>query len=160
MISTARRIEYALGYLKLGLLDQASDELEAVDFADRFTPEVMAARLDLHIAAKHWDIVANYARRLIDLDQDDVGAWIALGCAVRRTESVAAARDLLLKIEPIYGGTHAVIHFNLACYHCILGDIEAAKESLAKACRMNPRFKAAALDDPDLEGMWAQIAEL
>lgn len=35
MISTARRIEHATGLLALGLLNEASDELEAIEGADR-----------------------------------------------------------------------------------------------------------------------------
>ncbi len=157
MISTAQRVKYASGYVALGLLDHASDELEAVDFRDRFSIDVMTARLELHMAAEQWDIVANFARRLVDLDPDDVDAWIALGCAVRRTEGLPAARDVLLKIEPVHGDKRAVIHFNLACYNCLLGDITTAKDHLTKACQMDARFKAMALDDPDLESMWVQI---
>ena len=40
MISTARRIEHATGYIAFGLLVEASDELEAIEGPDRLSPEV------------------------------------------------------------------------------------------------------------------------
>lgn len=160
MISTSRRVEYAIGYLGLGLLQEAAAELDAVDEADRFAPEVMAARLDLHTTAKEWDRVADYARRLLALDEDNVAAWVALGCAVRRTESLLAAKQVLLQAERLHGATHAVIHYNLACYTCLLGELEVAKVYLAYACKLDPAFKAAALADPDLQAIAPMIRRL
>lgn len=160
MIPTARRLQYALGYISLGLLQEAEAELEAVSPEDREAPDVEALRLDLNTAAKRWDAVAEQARRLLLRDQDNVGAWVALGCAVRRVENVAAARDLLLKAEPLHGAQHAVIHYNLACYHCLLGEAETAKARLAIACKMDPSFKQTALADPDLEAMAETVRTL
>lgn len=47
--ATCRRVKYAKGYVALGLLNEASDELEAIDFGDRFLPEVVSTRIDLHM---------------------------------------------------------------------------------------------------------------
>jgi Flp pilus assembly protein TadD len=142
------------------MIDAASDELESVDFADRFLPAVIEARINLHMAAGHWDVVGNFARKVLLTDETNLNAWIALGCAVRRTESVTAARDLLLSIEPKLGKDNAIIHYNLACYLCLLGNIAGAKERLATACKMDGNFRAAALDDPDLKAMWDDIATM
>lgn len=160
MIPTSRRVEYALGYLGLGLHAQAADELAAVGREDCFAPEVMGARVELHLAMKQWKRVVGDARRLLELDQNNVAAWIALGCALRRTESVGAARDLLLRSERLHGAKHAVIHYNLACYTCLLGDLQAAKAHLAKACTMDSEFKTAARDDPDLRAIAAFVREV
>jgi hypothetical protein len=159
-ISTRRRLEYALGYLALGMIDAAANELEAVGFVDRFAPEVMEVRLQLHTAAGHWDVVANYARVLIQKNHRHVQAWVSLGCAIRRIKDVAAARDTLLEAQQILGFDHAIIHFNLACYHCLVGQIDEAKDRLADACRLEVGFKSAALDDPDLKAMWKAIESM
>lgn len=153
MISTARRVEYALGYVGLGLLQEAADELAAVRLEDRYAREVMGVRVELHIATQQWDCVAEDARRLLALDQDNVSAWVALGCALRRLDGVAAAKQLLLKADQLHGATHAVIAYNLACYTCLLGELEVAKAYFARACRTDTSFKAAGLTDPDLEGI-------
>ena len=44
MIPTTRRLEYARGYIELGMVDQASDELEAIGWDDWMKPEVLAMR--------------------------------------------------------------------------------------------------------------------
>jgi hypothetical protein len=67
---------------------------------------------------------------------------------------------VLLKAEIIHGNTSATLHYNLACYACQLGDMEEAKRRLSIACKMHGEFKASALDDPDLEAMWDDIAAL
>ena len=54
MISTTRRLEYASGFIELGLLNEASEELEAIEGADRLSAEVMAVRSDLSLAALVW----------------------------------------------------------------------------------------------------------
>lgn len=159
-VSTRRRVQYALGYLELGLLTEASEELEAAAFRDRFDPLVMRVRLELHTRAGQWDVVENFARVLLAKDRADVTAWVSLGCALRRTKTLTSARDVLLEAETTLGTDHAIIHYNLACYHCPLGAVEAARDQLAIACRLNPDYKKSAIDDPDLKGMWDAIGAI
>lgn len=45
MIPTFRRLEHFAGYLALGLLNEASDELEAIEGRDRLSAGVMSARV-------------------------------------------------------------------------------------------------------------------
>ena len=42
MIPTTRHLQYARGYIGLGMDAEASDELEAIDWDDRMKPEVLA----------------------------------------------------------------------------------------------------------------------
>ena len=151
VITAAKRAQYATGYVQLGMYREAARELEAVAAADRWRPEVMAARIELHRETGDWAEVRRYALRLLERDAADLGAWISLGCAVRRVENVAAARDALLQAEACVGKGHAIVHYNLACYYCLLGDRDEARRRLAEACRLEEHFKRAAQDDPDLE---------
>jgi Flp pilus assembly protein TadD len=160
VIPTARHIQYALGFIELGLLDQASDELEAIAFEDRFSTEVLAARVELHLAAKHWDVTANFVRTLTERTPANVRGWIAWAFALRELQRVEEAREVLLRAEPQFGETEALVHYNLACYECLLGHMDAAKARLRRACQMDSSCKAMALDDPDLQRMWDQIASI
>ena len=58
MIPTSRHLQYARGYIDLGMVNEASDELEAIDWDDRLKPEVLAMRVDLYHAAKNWELMA------------------------------------------------------------------------------------------------------
>ena len=72
---------------------------------------------------------------------------------------MAEAKGILLKAEPTYGKTCWMLHFNLACYECVLGNVAEARKRLRKACKLDKQFKAAALDEPDLKGMWDEIGK-
>ena len=58
------------------------------------------------------------------------------------------------RCSPIHGKKSAVLHFNLACYHAPLGELEKARERLGRACKLEPKFKKEALADPDLAALW------
>jgi TPR repeat protein len=53
----------------------------------------------------------------------------------------------------------AIIAYNLACYDCQLGDLDAAKAWLDKACTLGDvhKIKLMALQDPDLKLLWPDI---
>jgi hypothetical protein len=46
-----------------------------------------------------------------------------------------------------------VIHFQLACYHALAGDPEAALDPLERACAGDPRAKTWARDDHDFDSI-------
>ena len=57
--------------------------------------------------------------------------------------------------------TDPIVRFNLACYCCQLGRLEAAKDWLHKAYEVgNARqIKLMALDDPDLQPLWQSTSD-
>jgi Tfp pilus assembly protein PilF len=154
--ATKRRVEHASGYFALGLLREASDELEAIEGPDRLSPEVMAVRCDLYMAAKNWDLLLAVARELTRSRPADEKGWIHTGIALRKMNRVAEARAVLLEAEPMHGAC-ALLHYNLGCYHCLLGEMDEARERVRRACRMDADFKKAALDDPDLKAIWGDV---
>ena len=151
---TSRRVQYALGYLELGMLNEASEELEAVAFDDRFRPDVLAARIELGMTAKHWAVVVGLGQELTARAPELERGWIGWAYALRELGRVAEAKEVLLKAEPRHGAESATLHYNLACYHCLLGEREVARMRLTRACGMHPEFKESALEDPDLKALW------
>ena len=159
MISTATRVQYATGYIALGLLDQAEAELAAIPSEDRELPDVLAAQAGLAMAAKRWTDVVGLARRLTEVEPADVQGWVWWAYALREMQQIREARSVLLQVEAIHGDDHAVVSYNLACYYCLLGEIDTARRYLSKACKMDPSFKESLATDPDLEGLRADIAK-
>ena len=152
---TPRRVRYALGYTALGMLNEASDELEAVDFADRLSVPVLEAMLKLHFEAEHWETVVGVGRQLAQLTPENEEAWIYWAYALRELNRIEDAKAVLHEAEPLHGKRSGILHYNLACYLCLLGDVTGARERLSRACIMDKQWKAAALDDPELEQLWA-----
>lgn len=50
-----------------------------------------------------------------------------------------------------------IFHYNLACYLCQLGDLDWAKEPLSRAFTLDSSMRVMALDDEDLQPLWAPL---
>jgi hypothetical protein len=158
MISTRRRLEFASGYIGLGLLSEASEELEMIAGPDRLSVEVMRVRAELYLRAENWELLLAVCRELTRLCPDEERGWIHAAYALRELNRVVEAKAVLLEAEPRHGPTSGLLHYNLACYHSLLGEMPAAKTQLAIACRMDATWRRAALNDRDLEALWDEIA--
>jgi tetratricopeptide (TPR) repeat protein len=116
------------------------------------TGSAWCAGCNLH-GLENWDLLLVVASRLAEFEPAHVH-WVAsLAFATRRVISIKAARDILLAAETQFP-TEAIVPFNLACYCCQLGELEKAKEYLRRAFEIDSNWRAAALDEKDLESLW------
>ena len=157
MISTRRRLEYASGYIGLGMHQDAAAELGLIE---RNSSEVLRHWVMLYHETKEWVALIKVAEALAGTDPDEEQGWVSWAYALRELDRVKEAQEVLLKAEVLHGKSCAVLHYNLACYACQLGDMEEAIRRLSTACKMHTDFKASALDDPDLQPMWDDIATM
>lgn len=81
---------------------------------------------------------------------------MSLAFATRRAESVQAAKAVLLRAFALLP-KEAILHYNLACYECRLGNLDAARERLRGAFELEPRFRQAVLEDEDLAPLWDSL---
>ena len=153
MISTRRHLQYASGHLELGMFKEAVAELDAIKQADQNLPAVISARVDLHMHAKQWNRVIRFAQELSRLVPADDKGWISHAFALRELERIEEAQAVLLEAEPQLKNECAILHYNLACYACLLGNKAEAKRRLAVALKMDKAWKQEALEDPDLKAM-------
>jgi hypothetical protein len=79
-----------------------------------------------------------------------------LAYATRRADSIQAAKKILLNAEPKFP-KEGVIKYNLACYSCQAGDIEAAKNYLKQALEIDSSWRLNALNDEDFKPMWDSL---
>lgn len=140
-----QRLETARGYLALGMVQEADDELaKMTDHAD-----VMRLRAVVYERGERWEQMKEVAGSLVTQWPEEAAHWIALGWATRRAGSIPEASDVLrrsLKHHP----SEAVIHYNLACYAAQTGIFDEARSRLKDAIRLNPMMRDLANDDPDL----------
>lgn len=80
-------------------------------------------RLEIYREAKAWGFMEIAGRELLRRMPEHPKTWIDAAIAVRRTESVKVARELLEQAEVMFPDS-ATIQFKLGCYSCLLGDIE------------------------------------
>ena len=160
MISTVRRLEYIQGYLTLGMVEEAAAELELVAAEDCLSDAVLEISIDVHSSRRSWELAVTAAREYAQRFPDEPKGWISWAFALRRWKTIEEAEQVLLEGEKRVGKTCALVHYNLACYRCQLGDRVGALARLVTAFRLEPQWKAAALNDPDLTPLKNEIAQL
>ena len=98
-------------------------------------------------------MMSEVAERLTRMEPENAAWWISWAYSLRMMKSIQRAKKILqdaLELHPRV----ARIHFDLACYECVEGNINIARHCLGVACKMDPALRADALDDPDLDQFW------
>jgi len=158
VIPTRRHLQYASGFIELGMLRDAAQELRAISRSDRNAPAVLTVRIDLHMHAKQWKSVMTVSRALTRVQPNNDKGWISWAFALRELDRIEDAKEILLKAMPLHGKTCDLLHYNLACYECLLGNLTEAKRRLVTATRKDKHWKTEALEDPDLKALWPEIS--
>lgn len=148
-ITRARILLEAEGYFELGMEDECLRTLSRLLPEDQRRPEVLALRLSLLMTAKSWSAAAEVAACLVERDPQESGWWINYAYCVRRAQSVDDAETILLRAAELHP-TVAVIFYNLACYACVTGRLQEARERLIRARKIDKSVEAMARQDEDL----------
>ena len=146
----------AVGYVELGMFQDANDQLENIDPFNRAAPEVLAVRIEIYHGLQKWELMREVAKRLFDFQPDNIQWTISLAYATRRANSIEVAKEILLNAESKFPN-EAIIKYNLACYFCQTGDIEAAKNYLEQTFDLDLNWRVAALEDEDLKPLWDSL---
>ena len=149
----------AVGYVELGLFLDANEQLENIGPFNRVAPEVLALRVEIYRGLEKWDLMQEIAQRLHEFSPQDVQWVISYAYATRRSESIDAARNILINALPKFP-QESIIYYNLACYDAVVGDLRAAREYLKKAFEIDSNWRLQALDDEDLKPLWDYLGDL
>ena len=151
-MNAKRHLSYARGYLELGLVEEAAAELERVPFTHEEATDVTALRLAVLHEQRAWPQLATLSEALVHRNPLDASSWVTWAYATRRAHTLAAAERILLKAEQ-HHPEEPTIQFNLGCYACLRGDLDAAQRRVDRAVSLDPQFLHAAATDPDLEAL-------
>ena len=156
-------VSAALGWMELGLPEEALGELDRIDPGAREHHTVLEARWMIHASRAGWKAALEAAERLTALYPESAAGWLHLAYALRRVEGggLEQARTVLASVAGQFP-EEPVVPFNLACYDCQLGNLPAARVWLKHAFEAGGRapIQEMALKDPDLEPLWPEIAGL
>jgi Flp pilus assembly protein TadD len=152
------RLRAAEGWLGLGDRASAVEELDAVSPEFQTHPDVLKLRWWVHLLERQWEPAAQVAQQLTEVAPDEPEGWIHCSFALHELKRTAEAREKLLAVVARFP-QDGTMRYNLACYECRLGDLAAARRwlELAFAADNGPVLKASAVEDPDLEPLWAEI---
>ena len=152
LLPILKRLNAAVGYLSLGMPQEAWNELEDIDAKDRARPEVLKVRVEVCRALKQWEMMAEASNHLRTIEPDEVGHPLNMAYAVRRFKSEADAAEILsMALRRYYDD--ALVRYNLACYWCVMGRVEEARAMLEMACKKDESLRELAETDEDLLGL-------
>jgi len=151
----------AIGWLELGKHIDANEELEKITARLRSHPDVLKVRWRVYAKAKQWDACFEIARALTDLEPKKPGGWIDHAQSLHRLTRTSEAYDSLASTASRFP-EQTTIFYHLAVYGCHLHRLQGARKWLERAFEIGDanQIKLKALDDPDLEPLWAEIGEI
>jgi tetratricopeptide (TPR) repeat protein len=144
-----RALLSAQGYLELGMVEEALAELSQLETSFYSDPDIVELRLHILMQGERWRDALAAAQDLLRLHQDALPGYIHGAFALHELGRTAEARDLLMKAPEILR-QDPTFHYNIGCYEAVLGNRDAAIESLKKSFSMNESFRDFAQNDPDL----------
>ena len=146
-----QHLNAAEGWLGLGDHLSANEELEQITPKLRGHPLVLEVRNQIYAEAERWDWAIEIAQTMAKLMPDHPWGHFHLAFGLHE----------LKKTQDKFP-EHALMRYNLACYSCQLGNLKEVMQWLAKAIDLagEADIRAQALDDADLEPLWAKIGEI
>ncbi len=153
----------ALGWLGLGNIAEAKAELGRIAPARQNHPDVLEARWQICAEEKHWEQGLQIARALIHAAPERVTGWLHQAYALRRTTGggLQDAWDVLLPVSDKFP-EEPIVSYNLACYACQLNQLDSARGWLRRAVALAGKdaIRRMALEDSDLQPLWAEIKQI
>ena len=158
----SHHLNAAQGWFELGNSIEANAELENIAPDLRSHPLVLDVRWEIYAKEKKWEACVDIGEAMVKAAFDLPEGWIHRSFALHVLKQTQEAAD---KLEPAADLFPSVwtIPYNLACYACQLGKQGEAREWLKDAFDLAPdkkTVKLKALDDSDLEPLWAKIGEI
>ena len=154
-------LDAAQGWLGLGDIAAATEELNKITPKLQKHPEVLLVRCEVASRAKRWDEVLTLANTVIKTAPRQKQGWIHRSFALHEMKRTQEAYDQLLpgvKSFPKFW----LIPYNLSCYCAQLDRLPESWEWLQKAVKLGglDQVCTLALDDSDLQSLWRNIAKL
>lgn len=160
-------IEAAEGWMLLDANDEAEKEWLELSSSARNSLEGLKIRYWILSSRHEWEAAEDCAQAAIAEDHRDAQLWIWLAYASRRksgsskADSIRSAWKIL--IEAVKSGVKdPIIFFNLACYACLMGSLEEARQWFKKSCFMAnsvSEMQKMALEEEDLKPLWKEIRD-
>lgn len=150
-----RTLETALGWLELGLPEDALRELESLGPKDRMKQQALEMKLVAQMKAGHWNAGADTGRLLCLKEPKEPRFFIHAAFCLHETGDTLAARNWLMT-GPSNLIDEPLFHYNIACYHAVLGQSGQARSHLSRAFSMDGELREVAEKDEDL----ADLGEL
>lgn len=151
----------AVGWIELGLPQEAYAELAQMSPPARRQPDVLGVEWDLCERENRWQDAFEIASRIVEADSSRTTGWINRSYALHALQRTAEASAALLPAVDLFP-SNGLIRYNLACYACQLDRLPEARQWLRQAMALDGRdaILILARSDEDLTPMLAELETL
>jgi len=148
----------ASGWLGLGDIGSAKEELDQISIARQGHPVVLMARCQIFMGSREWKSLIETTEVLLRDYPTLHEAWVDRSYALHELRRTQEAFEALLPAVAMFP-TVWVVPYNLACYCAQTKRLAEALEWLQKAVEIAGErdVRAQALNDPDLKPIWNEI---
>ena len=145
-----RQLDEAEGYLMLNMPRHALEIIERR--ADWATMQFEASFLmgEALRSLERYREALNPLELAAKIRPADVGVAIALGWCYKRTHRLAQAIDALERAQRA-SPDEPLLHYNLACYWSLAGNVAKALDELAVALDLEPNLRSLIPDESDFD---------
>lgn len=143
------------GYCELGMFDDAIAELDTLPPSKAADPGVLEMRIIILTQARRWQEALEASEMLKGIVPAVAAGYIHTAFCMHELGRSSDAREVLLT-GPSVLREEPTFYYNLACYECVLGNLDEARARLAKSISMDKRYKEVAKSDPDLARLRAK----
>lgn len=154
MIAPEKHLAYAAGYLQLDMFQAAREELTELPAEVAASPAALALRIELAMAEETWDEVIELAPLLINHDSSLERPWVAWAYSLRELKRHQEAQEILLTGRRLISRPSPLVDYNLACYACLLGELDEARSLLEDVFARDKSWREVARNDPDLAPLY------
>jgi tetratricopeptide (TPR) repeat protein len=156
----SHHLSAAIGWLGLGNHIAANAELEKIAPKNRAYPSVLAVRFEIDANLEQWEAALDIASAIVKMVPDWPSGWIYRASSLTELNRQKEAYETLSTAAARFP-SNEIILYDLACVCCALKQFDEAWRWLSKAIGAGGNeIKLRALDDPDLEPLWARIREI
>lgn len=145
-----RTLLAAQGFAELGMFDDALEELDLLPLPLQDHPGTVELRLMILMQAKRWEHALISSRALCRVAPEKNMGYLHTAFCLHELGSTIEARATLLS-GPETLHTDPTYHYNLACYECVLGNLDLARLHLEKSIAIDKKFREFARTDRDLD---------
>ena len=132
------------------MYSDALKELDALPEVLREHPQVLEMRLLVLMQQKDWKDAFAVSKDLCKAAPNAPIAYIHAAFCLHELGRTDEAKMTLLN-GPISLRENPTYHYNLACYECVLGDLDSARSHLEQSFTLDKKFREFAKTDPDLK---------
>lgn len=153
----------AIGWLELGNVPEAKNEFCFVAPGLQRHPDVLEVGWMIAAEEMRWSEGLHIAEALVKVSPDRASGWLHRAYALRRVADggLEQAWTALLPAVDKFP-QEPTISYNLSCYACQMQQLQTARAWLKRAVTQGDKehIKKMALQDKDLEPLWAEIRDL